>query len=266
MRKLLVASLLLTATVWAQPQIRVFTLANRPASATVDIVRQVLQPGETVFADERLQKLIVKAAPERLEQIRQLLEQIDVAAPQVWLTITQSASNPYSGGGLLTSYQGQQNVGGSQKLLVMSGERASITVGEDIAVVQPFWTYANGLGLVPPGVVFQRVGTGFWVEPTVVGETIRLKMTPWMSYVSAQGPGRIDFAESATSVVLKNGDTTEVAASTQSNSRQSSAFGLVLGYGNAQSQQSNQIWVHGEIRVEPPPIRDDEPTSSKPGR
>lgn len=264
MRKLLVTTLLLTATVWAQPQIKVFTLSNRPAAATVDIVRALLQPGESVWPEERLQRLIVKAAPERLEQIRQLLEQIDLPAPQVWLTITQSANSPYSGGGLLQTYQGQQNVGGAQKMLVMSGERASITVGQDIVTVQPFWTYANGLGLVPPGVVFQRVGTGFDVEPTVVGDTIRLKMIPWMSYQSAQGPGRIEFMESATQVVLKNGDMTEVAASTQSNSRQGSAFGLITGFGNQQSATSNQIWVHGEIRVEPPPIPDNAPTSSKP--
>ena len=255
MKKLLCTLLLgLTQAAWAQPQIKVFTLANRPAAATVDIVKALLQPGESVWPEERLQRLIVKAAPERLEQIRQLLEQIDVAAPQVWLTITQSASNPYSGGGLLTSYQGEQNVGASQQLLVMSGEKGSITVGQDIPQVQPFWTYVNGLGLVPPGVIFQRVSTGFAVEPTVVGDTIRLRLTPWMSYQSAQGPGRIEFSESSTSVVLKNGDTTSVATSSGSNNRQGSAFGLVLGYGQQQSSSSNQLIIHGEIKVDPPPL------------
>jgi len=246
--------LLTLSLAWGQPIIKVFQLSNRPAAATVEIVQSVLQPGETVFAEERLQRLIVKAAPERLEQIRQLLEQIDLPAPQVWLTITQSASNPYSGGALLQRYEGSQDVGSSQQVLVMSGERANISVGQDIATVQPFWNYAQGLGLVPPGVVFQKVGTGFAVEPTVVGDTIRLKVIPWMSYQSAQGPGRIDFMESATSVVLKNGDTTAISTSSSSNSRSGSAFGLILGYSNQQSSSSNQIWVHGEIKVDPPPM------------
>lgn len=255
MKKLLCIMLLgLSQAGWAQPQIKVFTLANRPASATVEIVQALLQKGESVWAEERLQRLIVKAAPERLEQIRQLLEQIDVPAPQVWLTITQSASSPYSSGGLLQVNQGQQNVGASQQLLVMSGEKASITVGQDIPTVQPFWSYANGLGLIPPGVIFQRVGTGFSVEPTVVGDTIRLRLTPWMSYQSAQGPGRIDFSESATSVVLKNGDTTAVSSSSVSNQQSGSAFGLILGYGNQQTSTSNQMWIHGEIKVDPPPL------------
>jgi hypothetical protein len=252
--------LVLVQVGWAQPQIKVFSLANRPAAATVEIVQALLQPGESVWPEERLQRLIVKAAPERLEQIRQLLEQIDVAAPQVWLTITQSASNPYSGGGFLQSYQGQQNVGASQQMLVMSGERATLTVGQDIPTVQPFWSYANGLGRVPAGVIFQRVGTGFSVEPTVVGNTIRLRLTPWMSYQSAQGPGRIDFSESATSVVLKDGDTTSISTSTLNQSQQNSALGLVLGWGQQQSSSTNQLWIHGEIRVEPPPIPADPPT------
>ena len=258
MKKLLCAILLgLTQAAWSQPQIKVFTLSNRPAAATVEIVRALLQPGESVWPEERLQRLIVKAAPERLEQIRQLLEQIDVAAPQVWLTISQSANNPYSGGGFLQTYEGQQNVGASQQLLVMSGEKGSITVGQDIPTVQPFWSYANGLGLLPPGVIFQRVSTGFSVEPTVIGDTIRLRLTPWMSYQSAQGPGRVDFSESSTSVVLKNGDTTQISASGGSNQSQNSAFGLVLGYGNQQSSSSNQLWVHGEIKEEAPPIPPD---------
>ena len=103
---------------------------------------------ETVMAEERLQRLIVRAAPERLEQIRQLLEAIDVAAPQVWITVAQSANNSFANGGLLQNGQGEQNVGSSQQLLVMSGEKGSITVGEDIPQVQPFWNFANGLGLI----------------------------------------------------------------------------------------------------------------------
>ena len=253
MKKLLIA-LMITLPLAAQPQIKVFTLANRPASATIDMVRALLQPGESVFAEDRLQRLIVKAAPERLEQIRQLLEQVDIAAPQVWITIAQSASNPYSSGGLLQNTQGQQNVNSSQQLLVMSGEKGSVTVGEDIPQVQPFWNFANGLGMVDAGVVFQRVSTGFSVEPTVIGQNVRLRLTPWMSYQSAKGPGRIEFTEGSTQVTMKNGETLTVAAGGTSTSNQSSAFGLILGFGNQQSSTNNQLIVTTLIRDEPPPV------------
>ena len=256
MKRLLLA-LMITLPLAAQPQLKVFTLSNRPAAATIEPVKALLQPGETVLAEERLQRLIVRAAPERLEQIQKLLEQIDIAAPQVWITIAQSANNSYSNGGLLQNQEGQQNVGSSQQLLVMSGERGSITVGEDIPQVQPFWAFVNGLGLVPPGVTFQRVSTGFSVEPTVIGQNVRLRLTPWMSYQSAQGPGRIDFSEGSTSVTMKNGETLTVAAGGASNSRQSSAFGLILGFGNQQNTSDNSLIVTTLIKEEAPPIPPD---------
>jgi len=260
MKKLLFA-LLLCAPLAAQPQLKVFTLSNRPAAATIEPVKALLQPGETVMAEERLQRLIVRAAPERLEQIRQLLEAIDVAAPQVWITVAQSANNSFSNGGLLQTGQGQQDVGSSQQLLVMSGEKGSITVGEDIPQVQPIWNFVNGLGLVPPGVVFQRISTGFSVEPTVIGQNVRLRLTPWMAYQSAKGPGRIEFSEGSTQVTMKNGETLTINNGGSSNSRQSSAFGLIMGFGNAQNSSNNSLIVTTLIRDEPPPIPQDPPAN-----
>ncbi|MBX3165768.1 MAG: hypothetical protein KF760_00095 [Candidatus Eremiobacteraeota bacterium] len=253
MKKLFLA-LLLSAPLAAQPQLKVFPLSNRPAAATVEPVRALLQPGETVMAEERLQRLIVRAAPERLEQIRQLLEAIDVAAPQVWITVAQSANQSFSNGGLLQTGQGQQNIGSSQQLLVMSGEKGSITVGEDIPQVQPFWNFAHGLGLVAPGVVFQRVSTGFSVEPTVIGQNVRLRLTPWLAYQSAQGPGRIEFSEGSTQVTMKNGETLTINNGGSSNNRQASAFGLIMGFGSAQNSNSNSLIVTTLIRDEPPPV------------
>jgi hypothetical protein len=98
--KILCTLLVLTPMLaWAQPQIKIFSLSNRPVAATLDIVRSLLKPGEQVWPDERLQRLIVKADPTTLDEVQKLLEQIDVAAPQVWLTISQSGSRPYSAGG-----------------------------------------------------------------------------------------------------------------------------------------------------------------------
>jgi type II secretory pathway component GspD/PulD (secretin) len=241
----------LTLNVAAQAQIKIFTLSNRPAAATVDIVQALLQPGESVWAEERLQRLIVKAAPQRLEEVRKLLEQIDLPAPQVWLHVQQFGSRPFSGSnagvgvtagghivGGANSYDVQHTVSETQKLLVMSGEKGHITVGEDIPIVQPYWTYASGLGLVAPNVVWQRVSTGFAVEPTVVGSTIRLRIIPWLSYLSPQGNGQIEFSESATSLTLENGASATISSSSGGNSRSGTAFGLIFG-GTASQQQSS---------------------------
>lgn len=255
--------LLLALPARAEPQIKIFELANRPALATVEIVRALLQPGEMVWPEERLQRLIVKAAPERLEEVRKLLEQIDVAAPQVWLTVTQNANRPYSASaagvglnrrgrivGQAQQVQVGQQVQETQKLLVMSGEKGEIWVGQDIPTVQPFWNFANGLGALPGAVVFQRVSTGFSVEPVVVGERIRLRVVPWMGYASPQGDGRIELTQAASTFNLANGETITLSSSSGSNQVQTSAFGLILGGGNLQQSSSNSIQVSAEIQMQ----------------
>lgn len=250
---------------WGEPQdtqkIQIFTLSNRPAAATVDIVRAVLKPGETVWPEDRLQRLIVKASPESLAEVQKLLDQLDVPAPQVWLTVTQTGARPYSstGGGVALTPGGrvvvgaqntqvQQNVNESQKLLVMSGEKGHIVVGQDIPYVQPYWSYANGLGLAPAGVVWQQVSTGFAVEPTVIGQTVRLRITPWLGYLGAQGRGNVEFSEAASTFTLQNGQSITIGSGSGGQSRQSSSFGLILGGGSEQSSSSSTVTVQATIQ------------------
>jgi type II secretory pathway component GspD/PulD (secretin) len=265
MHKKLFLSLLLTAPLWSEPQVKVFTLSNRTAASTVEMVRSVLLPGDTVIPEERLQRLVIKADPARLEAVQKLLEQIDVPSPQVWITIDQTGSNPSSssaggvvfgpGGGVVAqSNSNSHNVASSQQLLVMSGESGSLTVGEDLPVVQPFWTWVNGLGLVPPGVTFQRVSTGFAVEPTVIGKKVRLRLTPWMSYLGAGGPQRILFSQSSTQVTLNDGETMMVSGGSTSQSSQSQAFGWILGGAQSQASQSSGLVVTVAIKDEAPAL------------
>lgn len=257
----LVFALALTVSVAAQPQIKIFPLSNRPVSDTIDIVKAMLQPGENVWAEERLQRLIVKAAPERLEEVRKLLEQLDTPAPQVWLYVNQTGSRPYSGtnagvgvtpGGHIVggaqAYDVQHNVSDSQRLLVMSGGKGHITIGQDIPYVQPYQSYAQSLGLVPSTVLWQRVSTGFAVEPTVIGNTIRLKITPWLNYGGPQGTGQLEFSESSSTLTLENGSSATISESSGSQSRSGSAFGLILGGGSQQQSSSGSVTVRAVIQ------------------
>lgn len=244
MRPLLLL-LLLTLAAWAQaPELRIFQLSNRPAAATVEMVRQVLNPTGTVLAEERLNKLIVKDTPDALQRVADLLQQIDQPAPQVRITVDFAGGGPGSGynAGLAAAQAGPNNsvgvrgnaalyntsnsVTASQNLLVMSGEKGRILVGRDIVAVQPYWAYANNLGLVPPGLLFQTVSTGFAVEPMVIGDNIRLKVIPWISYQSPNGPGQLEFAESATTLNVRNGDTVMLSSGTQTRTGSSSGVGV----------------------------------------
>lgn len=269
-KKTLLIALMLGTLAAAQPtELKVFQLSNRPAASAVETVRPLLSPAGTVLADEQTNKLIVRDTPENLAQVEKLLQSIDVAAPQVMITIAFEGSTDSSGTNLSGGYSSrgpnfnasgrdsQSSSRGVQKLMVMSGEEGHLVTGSQLTYVQPYWTLTQQYGLVPPGVVFQNVTTGFAVKPRVVGDVVTVEVAPWMSYQSDRGPGQITFSEAATTVRLKSGDTIQVAGGSQSGGRSSSgagggaagrngnlnAWNVMLGGSSASGSQSSGFTI-----------------------
>lgn len=264
-RWILAALLLLAAALPVAAQdmeVRVFQLNNRPALSTVEAVRLALSPAGSVVPDERTETLIVRDTPEALARVQALLERMDVPAPQVRITVGFSgaaASSGLGGGAAWDPNTGHVSVGGGagqgsastsgrQNLLVMSGEEARLVVGRDLVHVQPYWTYATNSGLIPPGVVFRQVTTGFVVEPRVVGDAITLVLTPWFSYLGPEGPGDVRFSEAASTVRLRDGETIQLGSGTVSGSSSQSLFGLILGGGAGQRSESGSMTVTARIQ------------------
>jgi type II secretory pathway component GspD/PulD (secretin) len=255
--------LLLTSVVWAQErEIRFFPLANRPATATVEIVKTVLSPEGTVFADARLNRLIVKDRPEFLEKAKKLIEECDLPAPTVQIQLQSSAQLPMRENitGIRLGPRGVQPQFSStttnqqsnykQTLMVMSGERASISLSQDNPVVLPYQNLAQRLGLMPAGIFIQSLSTGFAVEPMVLGGNparIRLKITPWMSYASPQGPLRIDFAQASSSVEVLEGDTVSLGGVSSGTQLQQEVFGIFSGRREAALSQTVDFSVSAQV-------------------
>ena len=246
-----------------QLQIQVFQLNNRPASSTVEAVRMVLGPQGTVVPDDRTQTLIVKDTPEGLSRVQALLERLDQPLPQVRITVAFSGaagSSGVAGGAAWDPHTGRVTVGGGagqgsastsgqQQLLVMSGEEGRLVVGRDLVQVQPYWIVARDWGLIPPGVVFRQVTTGFLVAPRVVGEAITLVVTPWFSYLGPDGPGDVRFAEAASTVQLRSGQSVNLGSSSVQGSSSRSLFGLILGGGSADRAEAGSMSI--TARIEP---------------
>jgi type II secretory pathway component GspD/PulD (secretin) len=75
--------------------------------------------------------------------------------------------------------------------------------------------YATGQGYVASGVVFRDVGTALKVRAQVLPDRrIRVRLTPSISWFSADGSGTIEFAEAITDVVVPNGRPVVLAGST----------------------------------------------------
>lgn len=66
--------------------------------------------------------------------------------------------------------------------------------------------YATGAGYLASGIAFKDVGTSLKVRATVLpGNQVRVRLTPMISYFSADGSGTIEFAEAATELVVASG-------------------------------------------------------------
>ncbi len=242
---------------------RVFQLNNRLAEATVEMVRPLLSAQGTVMAETRLQKLIVRDSEANLQEIGRLLEQIDQPAPQVRIFVAMSGVSPYRGhavgvgvsgslrhpnaGVIAQASSGSSAVDSQQNLVVMSGERGIITMARDMVTVDPYLQFAHGQGLLPPTYLVQSVSTGFAVEPIIVGDVVRLRITPWMGFVGPSGRAEVMVDQASTTVALQNGQTTTIASGSSRQEGQATAYGLIFGSAGGNQERSSSITIRPEI-------------------
>lgn len=262
--RIAILCLLLASALADERVVKIFQLANRPAEATVEMVLPLLSPEGTVMAETRLNKLIVQDTPEVIARVETLLAEIDQPAPQVRVFVTMNGVSPIynSQAGVGVSGRGNRirvtgNAGVTEgvsssnsqsNLLIMSGERGVILLGQNLVDVNPYYSFAARAGLVPPGVVFREVSTGFAVEPRVIGDTVTMTISPWMGYLSGKGRGEIVFNEASTTVSLKSGDSTIISSGSFTEEVRSQTYGLIFGSGTQTSGNSASITVQPVIQ------------------
>jgi Bacterial type II and III secretion system protein len=101
--------------------------------------------------------------------------------------------------------------------LVQDGGESSLMVAQQVPYAQVafYRDYATGAGYVASGVAFRDVGTALKVRARVLSDDrIRVRLTPTISYVAADGSGTIEFTEATTDVIVPNGRAVVLARST----------------------------------------------------
>jgi type II secretory pathway component HofQ len=92
--------------------------------------------------------------------------------------------------------------------IVQDGGEATLSVATQVPYphVAYYQDYATGAGYVAAGVAFKDVGTSLKVRATVLpGGQVRVRLTPVISHVSADGAGVIEFTEASTELVVPSG-------------------------------------------------------------
>jgi len=168
--------------------------------------------------------LVLPAAAQTPRQIR-----VDVQFRQ---TGTQSRDAARAAGGVIITERGSVRPRGAAGAgstetrvqrstgiftLVQDGGESTLTVASQVPYPQIafYRDYAIGAGYVASGVAFRDVGTALKVRASLLpDDRIRVRLTPTISYFSADGAGTIEFTEATTDVIVPNGRAVILAGST----------------------------------------------------
>ena len=133
--------------------------------------------------------------------------------------------------------------------LVQDGGEATLVVATQVprTHVAFYRDYATGHGHVAAGIVFRDVGTALNVRAHVLPDgRIRVRLTPRISWFSADGAGKIDVTEAETNVIVPNGQPVVVAASsteTHTVTRQ------VLGLGQERTSGETTVVLTATVQL-----------------
>lgn len=255
---------LLSLPAWCQDfETRVFELKARPAESTVQFVQPLLSPGGKVLPDGRLNKLIVRDTPEVIAEVEALLDEIDQHLPQVRIFVDMQGVSETRGSqvavgvgghvrhpsvsGTAVAGHSSSRVQSEQNLVVMSGERGVIHFARELVNADPYVQFAVGAGLLPPGFAVQTAGTGFAVEPVIVGDVVRVRITPWMSFQGGDGRSEVLVNEASSTFAVPSGQSISFSSGSYQDELKTRAFGLIFGSGTRSNQGEASVTLRPEI-------------------
>ena len=247
------------------PVLEVFELRHRPPEELLPVVQDMLAPEGSASALGN--KLIVKATPAQLHELRGLLRELDVAARQLLITVRQQRSDDLrerevelsgrieAGDGeiVLPGERGAPRRprlrvqddsasgtrGDRQHIRVLEGYEANIYLGETRPYVLrqylPDGRYVESTQL-------QDTLTGFVVRPRLQGERVLLEISPRQE--RAARAGRVERMETSTTVSGALGEWLDLSGAVEDIAQRRS--GLFAG-GNRAGRTEGRVLVKVEL-------------------
>ena len=267
MKTLLLILMLFCATAIAETEFKIFTLQHRFASDLLPIIDPMVGPDGTANAIDN--QLIVRASPERMQEIEALVEKLDAAKVNRKITVStsnnsqtqreaveasgstkigkvtvsndrraQNSNKPNSGRVDIENSSSNIRQSSNQFINVLDGERAFIRVGQLVPFTQEWVTITRRYIQVDRFTDWREVSTGFAVRPRTVGNQVELEITPRIARLNNQG--YIDFEELTTVIRTTLGNWVDIGGTMQQNDEVSRK---ILGYQNSSGQQNSNLSV-----------------------
>lgn len=243
---LMIAQLALAA------EVRTFSLNQRPAQ---DIATQLQQlyPNDELRITTQEQQLTVRAEPQILDEVEQLIGTMDVAPAQLRITVRSggTGSSHRQGGGVYidngnVSVQGERKVTTTrrnqmQTLVVQDGQSAHIKSGQVRAL-----PIAIQGGLNPAAIIKQvDISSGFVITPQVIsGQQVELQIMAFDNVPQDGMPAGYETEAVVTIRRVQPGEWVTLGATETSNA--SSQAGITYEVGG-DSQRSQRFDIKVEV-------------------
>lgn len=206
----LLSCLLLALSTSALADTQVLQLNNRTSDELLPVARNFLGQDGRVSAYGN--QLVVNAAPDKIDALRNLLSQLDVAAKRLLISVDTSDSNSSGSNGYSVNGQGQGRVinygtanrtGGVQQVQASEGVPALIQVGESVPLTT---TQPDAYGRPQMQTQYRNVTQGFYVTASVTGDTVHLNISNNNDRVSERNPDVVKVQSTDTQVSGRLGE------------------------------------------------------------
>lgn len=172
----LLVSLLLAMSTPALAATEVVPLSYRTSDEMLPVARNFLGQDGTVSAYGN--QLIVNAESRKIDELRALLAQLDVAAKRLLISVDTSdnAAQSQNGasGGRVISYGTSSREGGVQQVQASEGTPALIQVGQSIPLTT---SRTDSYGYSQSETQYRNVTQGFYVTASVTGDIVHLTIS-----------------------------------------------------------------------------------------
>lgn len=231
----------------AQTELRMITLQHRFGEELLPIVQPMVGPDGTANAMNNL--LIIRAAPDRLAEIEQVVAGLDTARRNIRIEVSHGSmheqdsselsvsgrgriddaevvvGNPrHRSSGRIVMQRGGSSVSrqGSQFLTVLDGAEGFIEVGKSVPYTHQWVAFTERYASSGQTIEFRDITTGFVVNPRYIGNEVEVEITPRIA--TPGNGGHIDFEALATRVRVKPGEWLDLGGTMQSRDEVSSAI------------------------------------------
>jgi type II secretory pathway component GspD/PulD (secretin) len=227
----LFGSAMLPLNVIAEPEFKIIDLQHRFAEGILPILQPLAGDDGAVTGMQN--HLIIRASPEKMREIEQVISTIDFAHQNLKINVRyQNNQQSESSGASVNGHKRISNVGisaqsyphrankgvqigikksqnnsisySNQFINVMDGETAFIHVGQSIPYTQEWAVLTHKYISVQQSTEFLEITTGFAVRPRVIGNLIELEISPRIANLNLQGV--IDFKELSTVIRVNHGE------------------------------------------------------------